>query len=140
MKKTTPRKATPLPVFRPPKRFRLNIFHFKDSVGGTAGYCGCCCLPLGLLLPAAAAGVPLLLELPLLLAAALFLHAPHSTARPRTWTPLLLLSLSPAQGAVDYTRPLPPLEVRAAAENEPTPYLAEPVFSECTVPILWWPH
>lgn len=42
------------------------------------------------------------------------------------------------QGARDYRNRLPPLHFRAASANEPVPYLAQPVFSSCTVPVVYY--
>ncbi|KAI7844598.1 hypothetical protein COHA_001838 [Chlorella ohadii] len=43
-------------------------------------------------------------------------------------------------GARDYRNRLPPLHFRAASANEPVPYLAQPVFSSCTVPVVYYSH
>ena len=50
------------------------------------------------------------------------------------------MSVPPLQGAKDYHYGLPQLHARAASIAEPTPYLADPVFSSCTVPILYYAH
>lgn len=39
----------------------------------------------------------------------------------------------------DYRYANPPIRVRPASAAEGTPYLAEPVFSSCTVPVVWYP-
>lgn len=39
----------------------------------------------------------------------------------------------------DYRYALPPIKVRPASSQEGTAYLADPAFSACTVPIVWYP-
>ncbi|PRW58044.1 hypothetical protein C2E21_3663 [Chlorella sorokiniana] len=43
-------------------------------------------------------------------------------------------------GAREYRYPLPPLQFRASSTDEALPYLAEPVFSSCTVPVVYYSH
>lgn len=43
-------------------------------------------------------------------------------------------------GAREYRYRLPPLQSRASSADEATPYLAEPVFSSCTVPVVYYSH
>lgn len=50
----------------------------------------------------------------------------------RCWPPAAL------QGAHEYRHRLPPLQFRASSADEATPYLAEPVFSSCTVPVVYY--
>ncbi|PRW57966.1 hypothetical protein C2E21_3662 [Chlorella sorokiniana] len=42
-------------------------------------------------------------------------------------------------GANDYSD-LPPLRFRAATTDEPMPYLSQPAFSSCTVPVVYYSH
>lgn len=41
------------------------------------------------------------------------------------------------QGANEY-HSLPPLQFRVASTEEPAPYLQQPVFSSCTVPVIYY--
>ena len=52
-------------------------------------------------------------------------------------TATLVTALLP-QGAREYRYRLPPLQSRASSADEATPYLAEPVFSSCTVPVVYY--
>ena len=51
---------------------------------------------------------------------------------PATWCLLV-------QSARDYRYALPPIRGRPASATEGVAYLADPVFSSCTVPIVWYP-
>lgn len=44
------------------------------------------------------------------------------------------------QLAKDFHYGLPQMHVRTASTAEPAPYLADPVFSSCTVPIVYYAH
>jgi hypothetical protein len=44
------------------------------------------------------------------------------------------------QGEKDYHYSLPPIHVRPASADEAAPYLARPLFSSCTVPIVYYSH
>ncbi|KAL4443683.1 hypothetical protein ABPG75_011420 [Micractinium tetrahymenae] len=41
--------------------------------------------------------------------------------------------------ARDYRYALAPTRVRPASASEGAPYLADPLFSECTIPVVWYP-
>lgn len=45
-----------------------------------------------------------------------------------------------AEGGQHLFAPFPGIPVRAASRREPRRYLQEPSFSNCTVPIAFWPH
>ena len=47
---------------------------------------------------------------------------------------------APLQTVKDYMRVLKPIEFRPASADEAVPYLADPAFSSCTVPIIWYSH
>ena len=63
----------------------------------------------------------------------------HSELCSSLTTPLLFCP-PPAQGLVDHRYPLPPLHIRPANVREGAAYLqGQPRFSNCTVPIVWYP-
>lgn len=66
------------------------------------------------------------------------LHQPHHQQQPSSYTACLRLC-SLLQSGRDYRYANPPLRVRPASDQEGAAYLAQPVFSSCTVPVLWYP-
>lgn len=50
------------------------------------------------------------------------------------------LHCSPSQTNADQKFGLPPVPVRVASRDEPRAYLAQPAFSTCTLPVLFYQH
>ena len=58
---------------------------------------------------------------------------------PQIYAAAAAASLLPQERA-DQKVGLPPIHVRPASKQEPRAYLAEPAFSTCTVPVVYYQH